>query len=259
LLVVNEQATFGYCQCTCGQLAPIAQKTDAAKGWVKGQPLRFVHGHNRRKPRGIAEKQCTSCGEIKPVSEFYPHARSHDGFRSNCKECTAQQMATNYERNRPQRQMRAKERRHGPKRDRVLAVQRDGYWRNAPTNRERARAYAAANREAARERAQSWKRDNPARAVANSQLDKLRRRLGRDADASVYADEALRYDPCAYCGAPAETIDHIDPLSGGVNNNWENLTAACGACNYSKHASRLLLFLHRRATGSPDPMRQRAA
>jgi 5-methylcytosine-specific restriction endonuclease McrA len=140
----------------------------------------------------------------------------------------------------------------------VLAVQRDGYWRNAERNRERAREYAAAHREEARERAQSWKRANPARAVANSRLDKRRRRLDRDPDAYEYAEQALRYDPCAYCNASAETIDHIEPLSAGVNNDWLNLTASCGACNSSKHDSRLLLFLHRRATGAPDPMRQRA-
>ena len=167
-------------------------------------------------------------------------------------------MRANYQRNRPQRQMHAKQRRHGPERERVLEVQRDGYWRNAETNRERSRSYAADHRKEARDRAQNWKRANPGRALANSKLDKLRRRLGRDPQAWEYADRALRYDPCAYCGAPAETIDHIDPLSGAVNNDWENLTAACGACNSSKHASGLLLLLHRRATGGRDPMRQRA-
>jgi 5-methylcytosine-specific restriction endonuclease McrA len=68
----------------------------------------------------------------------------------------------------------------------------------------------------------------------------------------------LRYDPCAYCGEPAETIDHIDPLSRGVDNGWEKLTAACGTCNYSKHDSGLLLFVQPRATGGRDSMRQRA-
>ena len=107
---MDEPAPPSYCECGCGQQAPLAKKTNAAKGWVKGQPLRFVHGHNRRKPRGLA----------------------------------------------------------------------------------------------------------------------------------------------------AETIDHIDPLSRGINNGWENLTAACGTCNYSNHDSGLLLFLHRRATGSRDPLHQRA-
>lgn len=39
-----------FCECGCGQPAPIAPKTDAAKGWVRGEPVRFCKGHHRRKP-----------------------------------------------------------------------------------------------------------------------------------------------------------------------------------------------------------------
>ena len=41
---------MAFCQCGCGQATPIATKTRAAFGHVKGQPLAFVHGHNARKP-----------------------------------------------------------------------------------------------------------------------------------------------------------------------------------------------------------------
>ena len=33
------------CECGCGGLAPIAPKTDHARGWVRGQPKRFIHHH----------------------------------------------------------------------------------------------------------------------------------------------------------------------------------------------------------------------
>src|SRR5688500_4895354 len=36
------------CECGCGQVAPIAPRTDSAKGYVKGQQLRFVYGHGLR-------------------------------------------------------------------------------------------------------------------------------------------------------------------------------------------------------------------
>jgi hypothetical protein len=39
----------GYCECGCGRLAPIAKLSNTSKGHVAGQPMRFVHGHNRRK------------------------------------------------------------------------------------------------------------------------------------------------------------------------------------------------------------------
>lgn len=36
------------CQCGCGNPAPLASETYRARGWVKGQPIRFIDGHNKR-------------------------------------------------------------------------------------------------------------------------------------------------------------------------------------------------------------------
>ncbi len=41
----------GYCGCACGQKTDIAWRTIISKGWIKGQPIWFVRGHNRRSPR----------------------------------------------------------------------------------------------------------------------------------------------------------------------------------------------------------------
>src|ERR1039458_5936508 len=53
----------------------------------------------------------------------------------------------------------------------------------------------------------------------------------------------LLFDPCAYCGAKAEHLDHIQPLSAGGSSGWDHLTAACAACNQSKCARPLLTYL----------------
>jgi len=39
---------YGYCHCGCGNLTPIAKKTRSECGWVKGQPIHFIHGHHAR-------------------------------------------------------------------------------------------------------------------------------------------------------------------------------------------------------------------
>ena len=39
---------------------------------------------------------------------------------------------------------------------------------------------------------------------------------------------------CAYCGAPAEHLDHVVPICQGGTNNLDNLVAACANCNLSK-------------------------
>lgn len=33
------------CECGCGAPAPIAKRTRSECGWIKGQPIRFIHGH----------------------------------------------------------------------------------------------------------------------------------------------------------------------------------------------------------------------
>ena len=43
------------CECGCGEVPPVATKTNRLEGRVKGEQSRFVLGHNRRKP-GWAER-----------------------------------------------------------------------------------------------------------------------------------------------------------------------------------------------------------
>ena len=37
----------GYCHCGCGRKTNIAKKSCTAKGYVKGEPMRFCHGHQK--------------------------------------------------------------------------------------------------------------------------------------------------------------------------------------------------------------------
>ncbi|WP_422746166.1 HNH endonuclease [Mycobacterium sp. WMMD1722] len=39
---------------------------------------------------------------------------------------------------------------------------------------------------------------------------------------------------CAYCGAKADTVDHVVPRSRGGDHSWENCVAACAPCNHRK-------------------------
>ena len=45
------------CECGCGEPAPIATKTDRRDGSVKGQPKRFLPGHNGRTRKPPAPPQ----------------------------------------------------------------------------------------------------------------------------------------------------------------------------------------------------------
>lgn len=52
----------------------------------------------------------------------------------------------------------------------------------------------------------------------------------------VFARDGHR---CQYCGAAAESIDHVHPRSKGGEHTWENVVAACRPCNVRKR-DRLL-------------------
>jgi hypothetical protein len=45
------------CDCGCGQVVRLAPYSNKSRGWVKGKPIRFVHGHHRRiqKPEYVEE------------------------------------------------------------------------------------------------------------------------------------------------------------------------------------------------------------
>lgn len=45
-----QNIPYGYCQCGCGQKTRIAPKTDAKKGWTKGEPLFFIYPHRYSRP-----------------------------------------------------------------------------------------------------------------------------------------------------------------------------------------------------------------
>ncbi len=60
---------------------------------------------------------------------------------------------------------------------------------------------------------------------------------------------------CQYCGGKAESIDHVVPRSRGGENTWENVVAACRACNTRKR-DRLVSETTMRLARPPRPPRQ---
>lgn len=39
----------GLCECGCGERTNLAPNNNSAKGWIKGEPMRYVRGHHLRK------------------------------------------------------------------------------------------------------------------------------------------------------------------------------------------------------------------
>lgn len=49
-LTLEPPNPSGLCQCGCGQPAPLARQNHTKMGYVKGQPVRFIAGHNNKTP-----------------------------------------------------------------------------------------------------------------------------------------------------------------------------------------------------------------
>jgi hypothetical protein len=71
---------YGYCQCGCGLKTNLANNSDRRKGIVKGQPMRFLRGHQGRKSVTYAEPNPTGmcecgCGQPAPIAKRTDRAR----------------------------------------------------------------------------------------------------------------------------------------------------------------------------------------
>ena len=69
----------GLCQCGCGELAPIAAQTDNRRGWVRGQPIRWIKGHeNRPNCPYYTVDETTGCWNWNWMRDTGGYGRLHD-------------------------------------------------------------------------------------------------------------------------------------------------------------------------------------
>lgn len=73
-------------------------------------------------------------------------------------------------------------------------------------------------------------------AMAALYAQHRRRRVARYSRSAIFARWG---GTCAYCDAPAEHLDHIQPLADGGADAAHNLLPACADCNLSKGSRTL--------------------
>jgi hypothetical protein len=134
---------------------------------------------------------------------------------------------------------------------------RKSYARHAARRRASQRAYYVQNTAQALEACRRWRVANPEfRSAANARR-RLRRGKGltpEDRGISRSYRQAIRNDPCFYCGAPGAETDHFFPLVLGGTDIWFNLVRACVFCNRSKKASCGTAFMLRTGWWNPPPL-----
>jgi 5-methylcytosine-specific restriction endonuclease McrA len=208
------------CACGCGEDAPIADRTDRKRNRVKGEPLRFVHGHNRRLPREAPDsKTCSKCQTSKPAAAFYRDKAKTSGLSAQCREC---------------RKAAAKE------------------WQQANLERHRElhAAWVAANQERNRELKRRWQTANPAKRAENENRRRVRKRAGRVEKVDPWAIYERDGGRCHICGRHVAkkdmSLDHLIPVSKGGDHLAVNIRLAHLRCNIKRGAGRMdaQLLLH---------------
>ncbi len=186
-------------------------------------------------------KQCSKCGETKPIGEFHRNRSRWDRLHPQCKMC-AKERGSAYRTANPERMK-----------------ERYAAWRAA--NPERVKAYHAANRERRNEYSAAWRAANPdyvkayhkteAGRVTRARAAAKRRGLLATCDATLTAQEwagiILAYEGrCAYCKVKLRegglkkgnklTMDHVIPLARGGTHTASNTVPSCAQCNSRKGA-----------------------
>ena len=200
------------CECGCGQHTYLAKQTSAEKGWVKGEPKRFVHGHNRRRYREPpAETRCHRCRMVKPASEFYPDPARPTGLASSCREC---------------RKTASKKR----------------YAADPEASRAQNREWAAKHPERMREYKASWSKAHPEQRaeVQNRRRVRLRSGVVEKIDPrEIYERDGGR---CHICGKRVArnkmSLDHLIPVARGGDHVALNVRLAHLSCNVKRGPGR---------------------
>lgn len=60
----SQNLNDGFCHCGCGEKAPVATKTCRGTNRVKGQPMRYVSGHNTPRQWRVEVDPDTGCHNV---------------------------------------------------------------------------------------------------------------------------------------------------------------------------------------------------
>jgi 5-methylcytosine-specific restriction endonuclease McrA len=182
-------------------------------------------------------KQCSKCGEVKPLAEFYNCKRKKDHLTDWCKGCNKASAQRWNQENKEQYNTNAKlfRERHP---ETVRVNNHEYYSGHKAENRESGNRWRDANRDKVRESNRLAKKAHPEQRQAD---DERRRSRKENAEGNYSANDIKKQNKiqkgrCYYCGQKKKlTIDHIVPLSRGGSNWPSNIVLACGSCNSKKH------------------------
>lgn len=169
-------------------------------------------------------RRCRRCGEWKEWEQFGDEPRASDGKRSECKACASAYNKARWPKVRERANARRGERRRANAEAEAARVKA---WHAA--NADRVRAYKRRSR-VKRRREEPW--------LYRFRVHQYRERK-RAAPGSCTLEQAIARvefygGRCWLCGAVADALDHVKPLTKGGSNWPANLRPCCHSCNSRK-------------------------
>jgi len=178
-------------------------------------------------------KQCISCNESQPLSEFYAHPMMADGSLNKCKTCCKRQARAYGRAWRTTRPVQYAEK-----------SRRDAAWRKAKAREARftkeEQSVVSAGR--SKERVRRWVERHPERHAELRRRAAMKRYALKLVAPGFATTEQVRArwefygNRCWMCGAEATQTDHVIPLKKGGSDWPANQRPACGYCNRQKSA-----------------------
>ena len=180
-------------------------------------------------------KVCTKCGVEQPVSQFY---KRNGEPRSACKVCTNEQNRAWHKRN-PEKQVQYDRKFAATKPEQAKARMERYRKANVEKIREAEKRYKKGrprkrNREYDRAYARAWNAAHLERRRLTQHKYRVRKLEGAIGVVTLEESRRILSRPCIYCGAQAEHLDHVVPVSRGGAHSVGNLAPACADCNLSK-------------------------
>jgi hypothetical protein len=208
---------YGYCHCGCGQLAPIHKKTRNPQGHIKGEPAKYIRGHNGRVYAPPGFKVCSLCQETKPVAEFY----SLKGGKANwsCVPCAREHARAFWIDNRDE--LRRRGRQYQRENKEILRA------------KERERRADPDFRKKASIRLKDWRERNKGYVASynRTQQVKARNRVNK----VILSGKLPRPDTliCDHCHEVMAS--HYHHYAGYERENWLKIIPLCTACHGKAH------------------------
>ena len=199
---------------------------------------------------GMDTKQCSRCGETKPLDAFTVDRQKKDGRRSDCKSCNnAKKGLMRRRKGIPERAVFSDSDTHKTCRQCRAQIPVVDFGQHPSQCRAcmalRSRVYRQRYPERVRESYQKWAIVQPHDYFTVREVK--RREASEYGRWSVTAKDLTsllrrQYHECALCRSVLDTtkhLDHIVPISRGGKHRIGNLQWLCRTCNLRKHSKFL--------------------